>query len=563
MKLAILRRSATLVAAVSAVTLISAGTAFAFNSGDNPGATGPNTITWTGQGAANGVLDTTQCDAANDPNGANQPYLLWILTTDGGSITNDATTPVLHLGGTGSGDYTTTNPSANSAAHFVTPYVTPDSNLTANADMNILTTGNGAWNLVISHGCAGTVTPPPPPPTISKNAAGAYTTRWTWGIAKSVDKTKVEQVGGTATFNYTVSATHDGGTNSNVQVSGAIEVTNPNSAAVTFSGLTDQLSDGTTCTVTTSGSTLTPGANPFSYSCSPSALPSGQLDNTATLTWGDQTLSDGSVLKAGTAPYTFSNISFTQTKADDSVTVSDTLGGSLGTVSATDPSPTTFTYAKTVNVPQFGCQQVDNTATFTTNTTGRTGGASQQVTVCGPVKTGALTIGFWQNKNGQAIITGASQAALGSFLTGYLPFGDYPQKSGQTVAQYVTSVISSANASGASMNPMLKAQMLATALDVYFSDPALGGNKISAPAPVGGVSIDLTKVCANPTTCTNYENTSSAFGGNSPQTVSQLLTQAASQSNAGGSTWYANVKATQGLAKDTFDAINNQVAFGG
>src|SRR3954452_17740490 len=64
MKLAILRRSATLVAAVSAVTLISAGTAFAFNSGDNPGATGPNTITWTGQGAANGVLDTTQCDAA-------------------------------------------------------------------------------------------------------------------------------------------------------------------------------------------------------------------------------------------------------------------------------------------------------------------------------------------------------------------------------------------------------------------------------------------------------------------------------------------------------------------
>src|SRR3954452_11647708 len=104
MKLAILRRSATLVAAVSAVTLISAGTAFAFNSGDNPGTEGPNTITWTGQGATNGVLNTTQCDAANDPEGANQPYLLWILTTDGGSITNDTTTPtpVLHLGGTGS-----------------------------------------------------------------------------------------------------------------------------------------------------------------------------------------------------------------------------------------------------------------------------------------------------------------------------------------------------------------------------------------------------------------------------------------------------------------------------
>jgi len=45
--------------------------------------------------------------------------------------------------------------------------------------------------------------------------------------------------------------------------------------------------------------------------------------------------------------------------------------------------------------------------------------------------------------------------------------------------------------------------------------------------------------------------------------LSDLLTYAASQSNAGGSTWYGQVKATQGLAKDTFDAINNQVAFGG
>src|SRR5438445_10432785 len=51
------------------------------------------------------------------------------------------------------------------------------------------------------------------------------------------------------------------------------------------------------------------------------------------------------------------------------------------------------------------------------------------------------------------------------------------------------------NAGGAAMNTMLKAQMLATALDVYFSDPALGGNKIGAPGPIGSDLIDLTKVC--------------------------------------------------------------------
>ena len=44
-------------------------------------------------------------------------------------------------------------------------------------------------------------------------------------------------------------------------------------------------------------------------------------------------------------------------------------------------------------------------------------------------------------------------------------------------------------------------------------------------------------------------------------TVSQMLAYAASQSNTGGVLWYGNVKATQELAKDAFDAVNNQVAF--
>ena len=115
------------------------------------------------------------------------------------------------------------------------------------------------------------------------------------------------------------------------------------------------------------------------------------------------------------------------------------------------------------------------------------------------------------------------------------------------------------------MNPMLKAQMLATALDVYFSSTALGGNKINAPAPIGGLKIDLTNVCTMITgtgVCSGvYINASGGFGGASSLTVLQMLAYAASQSNSGGSTWYGNVKSTQELAKDAFDAINNQVAF--
>lgn len=59
----------------------------------------------------------------------------------------------------------------------------------------------------------------------------------------------------------------------------------------------------------------------------------------------------------------------------------------------------------------------------------------------------------------------------------------------------------------------------------------------------------------------SYENVSFAFGGATSMTVSQMLVYAASQSNAGGSIWYGNVKSVQQLAKDAFDAIINQVAF--
>jgi hypothetical protein len=117
------------------------------------------------------------------------------------------------------------------------------------------------------------------------------------------------------------------------------------------------------------------------------------------------------------------------------------------------------------------------------------------------------------------------------------------------------------------MNAMLKAQMLATAFDVYFSDPALGGKKINAPAPIGGLSVDLTDVCAvidsgmSGTCKNNFVDAGSAFGGAAHLTVAQMLAAAAGAANSGGTTWYGNVKSTQELAKDAFDAINNGVAF--
>ncbi len=417
------------------------------------------------------------------------------------------------------------------------------------------------------------------PLTISKDANGAYKNTFTWTLTKDVDKTLVKQVGGNVTFTYTVKVTHDGGTISDVKVNGTISVFNPNvdsnnnTVTVTIDGVTDQLSDGTNCTVTNGGSqTLTQFQTDFAYTCSLSALPQGQLDNKATVSWSQQLLDNGALLDAGSADFTFTSITFTGNQIDECVNVTDSYAGSLGTACVGGANPTTFTYSRTVTVPQFDCVSYTNTATFTTNDTGATGSASQTVTVCGPAKTGALTMGFWQNMNGQSIIkNGASTAAVcnsGTWLRQYAPFQDLSATAScNQVATYVYNVIKAATCTSTSntCNSMLKAQMLATALDVYFSDPALGGNKIGAPAPIGGVSIDLTMICApilaGPS-CGSYVNVSSAFGGATSLTVSGMLSYAASQSNVGGSVWYGQVKATQVLAKDAFDAINNQVAFG-
>jgi len=418
-------------------------------------------------------------------------------------------------------------------------------------------------------GCPEGGCPPPPtvePPTVSKDAAGSYKNSYTWTITKDVNKTLVKQVGGSATFNYRVNVTHDSGAISNIKVNGTITVNNPNDEEeITGVDVTDKLSDNTVCTVTDGSQvTLQLGDNEFAYSCNLSSLPQGQLNNTATVTWPEQF--DFGALAAGSANFTYSSIVFAETKIDECINVSDSYAGSLGTVCVGDANPRTFTYSRTISIPQYGCRSYDNTANFTATDTGATGSAGKTVTVCGPVNTGALTMGFWQNKNGQDIIKGGSSTAgvcnSGTWLRQYAPFQDLSATATCTqVNSYVTNVIKAASASGASMNAMLKAQMLATSLDVYFSDPALGGNRIGAAVPIGGVSIDLTKICKNISTCTIYENTSPAFGGATSLTVSQILSYAASQSNAGGSTWYGNVKSTQELAKDTFDAINNKVAF--
>ena len=409
---------------------------------------------------------------------------------------------------------------------------------------------------------------------VAKGAAPTFTRTYNWNIAKAVDKTAVDQLGGSVTFNYTVKVSQTGFADSGWRATGVISISNPNDWEAIDANVSDAVDNGGLCTPDDAVVTVPAGGTVTdNYTCTYAGAPSpADGTNTASASWDADAAATPDDSASGSAAVDFDSPT---TNTNKTITVRDTYNGAtttLGTVTATDSAPfaaATYTYSHSVSVPVNTCVSYTNTAVIVQ--TGQS--SSKTVTVCGRGGAGALTMGYWQNKNGQAIITrGASTGGVcnsATWLRQYAPFQDLSATATcNGVGAYVTAVIKSATCGTATCNAMLKAQMLATALDVYFSDPALGGNKIGAPAPIGGDRIDLTHICkmidgsGGTGTCSGtYENSSTAFSGATCLTVSAMLAAASAQSNVGGSAWYSQVKATQLLAKDSFDAVNNQVAF--
>ncbi|MGH2807412.1 MAG: hypothetical protein ACRDKT_09050 [Actinomycetota bacterium] len=192
--------------------------------------------------------------------------------------------------------------------------------------------------------------------TVIKSATGSFKRTFSWDVSKSVDQTTIQTSGDTATFNYTVAVTHDGGTDSNWRVTGLIRVSNPNDFDVPAT-ITDATDNGGVCSVNNGSNTLTVPANngvEVGYECLYSSAPTADPGtNTATATWpatGD--LAAGSASGSDTFSFDSPDV------VDDCATVTDSFNGGpaevLGTVCHTDPSPTTFSYSRTVAVPAGG-----------------------------------------------------------------------------------------------------------------------------------------------------------------------------------------------------------------
>jgi hypothetical protein len=431
--------------------------------------------------------------------------------------------------------------------------------------------------------------------SVMKTATASFNS----SISKSVDRTKVEQSGGTITFHYTVTVTESGW-----QVAGNITVMNPNDWEDIIANVTDSIDSGGNCVVTGGSSVTIAKSNQVTlpYTCTYSTRPTLVTGtNTATAMVVTGIVPDNSV--NGTAMYTFNTLTITDNVQSSAYPMG--CNATLGTVSVTTTTPSgspgcgvmnlaspqwgVFTYTITDNnAPPAACVSYNNTAQIT-------GGSSSNqvtVTVCN-TKSGALTMGFWKNPNGQGIITnycGGQGVTLDAFLRAYNPFMDLSATATcRQIASYVSNVIGAATCSGPgnTCNLMLKAQMLATALDVYFSTPGLGGNRIGmfnglggTTPPLGGVVIDLSHICAmidtsGGGTCSgSFEDARPEFGivntgGCLGTTVSQMLAYSDYMSavngnpvsNVGGSVWYMQIKnPKQVYAKDSFDNINNQIA---
>ena len=491
-----------------------------------------------------------------------------------------------NVGGTVNGITTTTftysetftDPAGTCTAH----------NNTATFTTNTNTTGNS--NQITVTQCVGKDL------TVSKTATAGFSS----SIAKKVDKTKVEQSGGNITFNYTVTVSESLWT-----VSGNITLTNPNDWESISATVGDALSDsGGVCSVNGGSNSITlaaGGSTTLPYTCSFAARPAAVTGtNTASATVTAGIVPDTTVYSLAVG-YTFATLTVTDT-IQSSAHPTGCLA-TLGTVSVTTTTPSAtpgcgvtslatpswgvFTYSITdSNASPGTCSSYDNTAQIT-------GGSSSNtvtVTACN-IGTGALTMGFWKNSNGAKIINaGLSTSGVcnsGTWLRLLNPYKDLsPTATCKQVTTYVSTVIGAATCGGSTCNPMLRAQMLATALDVYFSDPALGGNQIGAynglgskQEALGGVAIDLSHLCnmtdgSSGSSCTGvYEDARPEFGiAGAPclgTTVSQMLGYANYSSGANGSpvatantgaSWYNQNKAKQVFAKDGFDNTNNQIA---
>ena len=313
-------------------------------------------------------------------------------------------------------------------------------------------------------------------PSAAKTAVPTHDRKVHWDITKTVDG--VAPVNGVSsetfnqltprTVNYSVVATKTVDYDT-YGLTGVITITNSNLESLTVSvtedgivptltGSSCSLLDDTDTPIVGAATLVVPGKDPITlddgtasvnYSCSfTTADMVTNYTNTATASFD---LDDGNGtqnLPFASDPFKFPTATLAGDSDPESTTVTDAFdGGSAALLTDAFTGPTgvisdshTFSYQRTIF--NSNCHTYPNTATLVAN--GDTAQAS--VTFCGP-NSGGLTMGWWQNKNGQNLLknnltnacTTVNGYLPGSFSHGaasYLPDAYTQNKSFQPLATY-------------------------------------------------------------------------------------------------------------------------------
>src|SRR5262249_54663597 len=143
---------------------------------------------------------------------------------------------------------------------------------------------------------------------VTKTAVPSFKRTYTWSIDKKADTDTVYSAGGdeSGPANYTVSVSHDAGTDSAWKATGNIHIVNPNDwEAITLTHLTDAVDNGGTCTPD-AGPYVVPagGSIDVGYTCTYASAPAAGT-NTATATWDASAAHTPDGSASGTAGVSF------------------------------------------------------------------------------------------------------------------------------------------------------------------------------------------------------------------------------------------------------------------
>jgi hypothetical protein len=383
-------------------------------------------------------------------------------------------------------------------------------------------------------------TPPASDLDVSKTVDPARVHDYDWAVAKTqtTSSAPINASGSNASVAYRVTATwSDNG--DTYSVAGDITVTNPNSYSVTGVAATDDiLSDANdTCTVSdgsdgtnsyaAAGAELPDAAQVvYPYACTYSGTPSlASETNRATVTWdASNALPSTSATYDATVTWPTSPTSYTHATTTVTDAFNNQAAQTLGVANVNGTWTTdsgnhltsfsegydvtnhrfTLTYSRSVTVVANACTTYNNTATVSTDNITTNNSANASVTVCGRI-TGGLTIGFWSNNNGRAVLC-AHDPGWRYLLNGGNPSSTstYFLRSGNGNFYYVSTsgTCNSAdsnfaswllNATATNMSYMLSAQLAGTILNVNFN--GMGG--ALCIAGIDGNPITISSLIAN------------------------------------------------------------------